>query len=275
MQQIKKGDFFGSHNRLIHLDHIVITETVYTHRRVDWHYHENTYFTYLLEGYLGETNKKESYILEPGSLLFHNWQEAHCNEMKSDHSRGFHVEIEKEWFDQYDLDYTIGEGSNMLIHPLIKGTFDRLYLESRISDTATELSITSLMLSLFEKINENNTVNTLPKPTWINRLNNILHDECEKRHSLNSLACQLDVHPAHISRAFPHYFGVTFGEFIRKLRVDKAAALLKCSPKTMTEIAFECGFSDQSHFNRCFKKIYSTTPLRYKKIIAPGINSRC
>ncbi|CAM4408367.1 hypothetical protein [Flavobacterium terrigena] len=73
MNQLKKGEFYGTHYQKSTFENIIITDTEYTHSKVDWHYHENPYFTYLLEGKLFESNKKESYYLEPGNLLFHNW----------------------------------------------------------------------------------------------------------------------------------------------------------------------------------------------------------
>ena len=61
MNLLRTGHFFGETNRRICLDGITLTDTEYTHERVDWHYHENAYFTFILQGKLIEGNKKESY----------------------------------------------------------------------------------------------------------------------------------------------------------------------------------------------------------------------
>jgi AraC family transcriptional regulator len=37
--------------------------------------------------------------------------------------------------------------------------------------------------------------------------------------------------------------------------------------RLLTEIAFECGFADQSHFIRSFKNYYEVTPSEYRKLI--------
>lgn len=275
MQRIKKGDFFGSHHHVIQFDNVVVTETEYTHDRVDWHYHENAYFTYLLNGELFEANRKQSYILDSGSLLYHNWQDPHYNEKRTDYSRGFHVEIEKKWFDRYELDNKVGEGSQLLIHPLIKGEFDQLYLETKINDSVSELSIHGILLRIFTLLKEKQDSYDPSNPDWIPVLKELLHDECAGNHSLTSLSKRLNIHPVHISRAFPRYFATTFGNYIRKLRLDKAAILLKDSNKTVTEIAYDCGFADQSHLIRCFKNFYGMTPLQYQKIVGHSKNSLC
>lgn len=60
--------------------------------------------------------------------------------------------------------------------------------------------------------------------------------------------------------------GETFSHFVLRLRLDKAAAML-VSKKQMrvAEIAFLCGFSDLSYFNRSFRKRFGETPREYRK----------
>ena len=79
MKQSQKGEFYGQTNKTINLEGITLTDTVYTHDKVDWHYHENAYFTFILQGNVIEGNKKEIYNCSAGDLLFHNWQEPHYN----------------------------------------------------------------------------------------------------------------------------------------------------------------------------------------------------
>ncbi|MEX0274631.1 MAG: AraC family transcriptional regulator, partial [Flavobacteriaceae bacterium] len=75
MKRLREGQYFGNSNFKVSFDGISITDTEYTHDYVDWHGHENPYFTFLLQGKLIEENKKETYCLSQGSLLFHNWQD--------------------------------------------------------------------------------------------------------------------------------------------------------------------------------------------------------
>nr|WP_314896733.1 AraC family transcriptional regulator [uncultured Flavobacterium sp.] len=58
---------------------------------------------------------------------------------------------------------------------------------------------------------------------------------------------------------------MSFGEYIRKLRIEKAIQLMQSSQYSLSEIAYLTGFSDQSHFNRIFKKHSGKTPTAYKK----------
>ena len=58
MKHLKTGQFYGITNETIHLAGVTLTDTEYTHEKVDWHYHENAYFTFLLEGAVLEGNKR-------------------------------------------------------------------------------------------------------------------------------------------------------------------------------------------------------------------------
>ncbi len=91
METLKTGSFYGQTNQTLHLDFATITDTEYTHDKVDWHYHENAYFTFILDGKVIEGNKKEVYNCTAGSLLFHNWQDPNYNIKPKGYTRGFHI----------------------------------------------------------------------------------------------------------------------------------------------------------------------------------------
>jgi AraC-like DNA-binding protein len=74
------------------------------------------------------------------------------------------------------------------------------------------------------------------------------------------------VHPSYLSREFSKYFdNLSFGDYIRKLRVEKAIQLFQDPKLTMADVAYLTGFSDQSHFARIFKKTTGKSPLVYRK----------
>ena len=60
--------------------------------------------------------------------------------------------------------------------------------------------------------------------------------------------------------------GETFSHFVLRQRLDKAAALLVSKRNLrISEIAFLCGFSDLSYFNRSFKKRFAENPRAYRR----------
>ncbi|WP_163707577.1 helix-turn-helix domain-containing protein [Mangrovibacterium lignilyticum] len=69
-------------------------------------------------------------------------------------------------------------------------------------------------------------------------------------------------------RDFQQIYNETPGKWIMKRRVKHAANLLVNSSQTVTEVAFETGFEDLSHFSRVFKQVTGKAPREYKKSIA-------
>lgn len=263
MNKLNAGEFFGSHLQKSTCKNIVITDTEYTHKKVDWHYHENPYFTYLLQGKLFEANKKREYYLEPGSLLFHNWQDAHRNVKPNEFTRGFHVELSHQWFMDFDIQLKDFEGSLDLRNPTTKAVMNSIFIESKINDSCSILSIDSLLIELFESMITRKK--NYSKPTWVDSLRELLLEE-QTDYSLKNLSKILGIHPVHLSREFSRYFGTNLGNYVRLLKLNKAFFMLLSSSYSMTEIGYLCGFYDQSHFISNFKRIYHTTPtdLRHK-----------
>ena len=260
MDLLKKGEFFGTHYQKSTFENIIITDTEYTHPKVDWHYHENPYFTYLLQGKLFESNKKESYYLAPGSLLFHNWQDAHYNLKPPEYTRGFHIEMNENWFSNYDVKITDFEGSINIENPLIKDLMNKVYVESKIKDQYSNLGIETLLIEIFRNLKENDKLSA-KKPDWVNKLEELLLEE-QMDYSLSNLSSAVGIHPIHLSRAFRSYFGTSLSNYIRLLKVNKAFCLIASNKISMTDICYQCGFYDQSHFISSFKRIYHTTPTK-------------
>jgi len=105
-------------------------------------------------------------------------------------------------------------------------------------------------------------------PAWAKELKEILQDHIDTNLSLKEISKSLDIHPAYLSREFSKYFdNLSFGDYIRKQRIEKAIELLNNSSYSLTEIAYLTGFSDQSHFTRIFKLHTGKSPSVYRREI--------
>jgi hypothetical protein len=107
-------------------------------------------------------------------------------------------------------------------------------------------------------------------PTWAQEIKEIIQDQIDTNLalSLKEIAQTLKVHPTYLSREFSKYFeNLSFGDYIRKLRIEKSIEMMKEPKYSLTEIAYLTGFSDQSHFNRVFKQHTGQSPSAYRKSI--------
>ena len=94
-------------------------------------------------------------------------------------------------------------------------------------------------------------------PAWVKELRELIQDQIDTNFSLSlgEVSKNLDVHPAYLSREFSKYFDdLSFGDYFRRMRIEKGMKLIESEKYSMGEIAYLTGFSDQSHFSRIFKK---------------------
>jgi AraC-like DNA-binding protein len=81
--------------------------------------------------------------------------------------------------------------------------------------------------------------------------------------TLTDLARIARLSPFHFSRVFAEAFGMPPHAFQTQLRVSHAKALLRLG-RTISDVACETGFADQSHLNRHFKRLVEPSPGRYR-----------
>ena len=85
--------------------------------------------------------------------------------------------------------------------------------------------------------------------------------------SIDQLARIANLSKSYFMGCFKQAAGVGAMEYIIQLRVENACKLLVSTCKTSAEIAFECGFSNLSNFNRHFKNLVGCTPNEYRKSV--------
>ena len=83
--------------------------------------------------------------------------------------------------------------------------------------------------------------------------------------TLDELAEKSHLSKRHFSRIFQECIGRPPIDHLMHVRCQKAAGLLKGTNRTITDIAFDCGFSDSNYFTRCFRKTMSQTPKQYRE----------
>lgn len=93
--------------------------------------------------------------------------------------------------------------------------------------------------------------------------------------SLRQLADVHFISPEHLSRTFKKETNFGFNEFISLVRLQKAEQLLKeRGNRSISEIAYACGFNDSNYFSDKFRRTYGMSPLQYSKSFKVGKSSR-
>jgi AraC family transcriptional regulator len=267
MKLSKRGQFYGNHNETIFLEKMVLNDSDYLKKgRLPWHFHENAYFTFILEGGVFEGNKKGVFECPAGSLIFHDRHEPHYNIASNKFTRGFHVEIEPSWFELYGIHSAVKERGVNISDPRIRILMYNVFKESKTSGKFRQLGIDALLLKIFSLLSKETCRSNEKNPPWLAKVRDMLHAPSSNL-QLSAIAQEAGIHPVHLSREFSRYFHVNLGDYIRAIKIERALSLLPNKDLSLTDIAFECDFADQSHFIRAFKSYQQITPLRYRKLL--------
>jgi AraC family transcriptional regulator len=143
----------------------------------------------------------------------------------------------------------------------------KLAAELRASDSAAPLAAEGVALEILAATAREAAIDRRlgRPPIWLSSAEEYLRARIGAPVGLSELADAVGVNPAHLARVFRTRFGISVGEYGRRLRLDWAATQIARGDRPIAEIAAEAGFADQSHFTRLFKRHAGTTPGRYRE----------
>ncbi|GEM_PF-262053 len=122
-------------------------------------------------------------------------------------------------------------------------------------------------------------VDSAPNPSdWDRRLADVVnHIHANYRQQIKSetLVRIAHVSESHLKRIFRRLFSLSPIGYVILTRVNAARDLLENTSRTVSDIAQEVGFYDQSHFIRHFKGLRGCTPNQYRKLKAREATSGC
>lgn len=82
--------------------------------------------------------------------------------------------------------------------------------------------------------------------------------------SILDLATLTGMSESHFSRSFKHSVGIAPYQYLMQQRVERAKQLLKQQATSISDIALDCGFANQTHFTRVFRQTTGMTPKAYR-----------
>ena len=159
-------------------------------------------------------------------------------------------------------DYELLE-TGMIVYDALYSWATHLYQQNHLQNSPFE----KLLHEVYNKFLKDKKASG-KTPLWVKELKNIIQDQIDAQFTfdLKKISSELDLNPSYLSREFSkHFEDLNFGEYVRKLRIEKAINLIENSTHTLTEIAYMTGFSDQSHFTRIFKLHTGKNPSSYRK----------
>jgi AraC-like DNA-binding protein len=99
----------------------------------------------------------------------------------------------------------------------------------------------------------------------VSKLMHFLQENFRTEITLEQAASVADLQLHSFCRFFKQLTHHTFSDFLNEVRIGFACKLLQQSDLPVTQVAYECGYSNISYFNRTFKKIHGITPREYRQ----------
>jgi AraC family transcriptional regulator len=267
MIALKKGNFLGQIRHFTEASGIIASVTSYPRIRYteSRHFHETFHLSFILQGGNLEKRQKRAIDCLPATVTFYDPGEVHQGVDILPGSSQINLEMTDQFMAKNDL---IVHAAKLEKSHSVNARFMMLkvYRELTINDQDTPLGIESAVLPFFKftnKVGSNHSA-----PGWTSKINEALYDLWNEKLTLSELAGIADLHPANLSGYFPRYFGCTLGEYRRKIKMEKALELLGSKNIQLTDLAYHCGFADQSHFTRTCKQLTGWNPKQLKAIFA-------
>ena len=160
-------------------------------------------------------------------------------------------------------DYKLLE-TGMVIYDALYSWATHLHKQKHLQNSPFE----NLLHEVYSRFLKEKEKNKKKIPNWVKELKGIIQDRVDTQFTfdLKKISSDLELNPSYLSMEFSKYFeDLNFGDYIRKIRIDKAIQHIQNSSYSLTEIAYLTGFSDQSHFTRIFKQHTGKNPSAYRK----------
>jgi AraC family transcriptional regulator len=229
--------------------------------RLPAHAHERPALSFVLDGHREHRCGRRAFDCVPGSMMIVPAGCMHTSAFGRRPSRGVMVEA----LDTSRLPAALFDEPRMRRGERAAAAA-AIARELQQSDDVSPLALESVALEVLvaEHRAGNASAGAGVPPRWLRDVRDLLAASFQAPPGLAALAAAGRVHPAHLARQFRHYFGRSAGEFVRELRLQRAAALLDDGQLAISEIASACGFADQSHLTRAFRRAFGVTPARWR-----------
>jgi AraC family transcriptional regulator len=249
-----------------------LTEGVHANgTALPWHTHLGPTMCFVLQGSFTEISGGVSIHCRPATFKVTPAGERHCDRFDQGDVRGLMIEVDLARVESVRPYSRLLEERVAFQGGLLAAIAGRVHQEFRRMDQAAPLVIEGLLLELLAAGARLSSVDRPgSQPTWLGDVLEMLRGDTGTHWTLSQLAAAVEVHPVTLARAFRRTHSCSVGEYVRRLRIERAAQELGGSTRSIAEIAMSAGFADQSHFSNVFRRQTGMSPSAFRRSIRPS-----
>jgi len=248
-------------------DSFTITERIYEPAlQLPRHSHGEAYFIFPLAGSFSDVFAGREELCYPGVVLFRPVDIPHSNVFHTNGARSLQVQMQPAMIQELSSAASLALDVSTLMAPEAVSLAGKLREVFWTEPLATSrLLLESMIVELLVEAHKKRPLAATGISPAALRVADLLRSDLNTTLDLQDMARLVDLHPVQLCREFKKTFRCTMGEFLQRCRVEKARELLSRSEQPLGDIAQQCGFYDQSHFTRSFRRLTGQNPLKYRK----------
>ena len=248
------------------------------------HSHQYNEIYFLQSGKCNVYIDNETYCLEDGSVLFipafkeHTFIYPFTQDIKR---TVLYISTEQlNWYFNKDFKDEI---NNLFINKHLQlsrksfsnlsNIFEKIQFEKYSLDNMSELLTKAYFFELIiylircQRYTHNINQKTNLSNITIGEIVNFIENNYSRQLTLPEIAAQFGISESSLTKKIKIFTNMTFKEYLTKTRIEEAKSLLISSEKSITEIAYECGYNNSNFFGDVFKKAVGMSPSSYRKML--------
>ena len=270
-------DYSYKHN------YIEFSSNIYRVSTYHYNWHAETEIFILLKGSVEMSCNGEVFTLKPLDVVIISPQVGHATLALEEDTIAFVTHVGNEFYQQYDSDFgtyqfilrsddstrhnefftTLRHHAAMTMLLMTKGEspVHRMWIEHHYLALAGDVF---REFDPIKKVHENARPGDI-KPASFDNMIAYIDEHYEQKIELEDIAKIGGYNVAYTSQFFKRQMGISFVEYVLRLRIRDATVRLASTDEAVARIASDCGFADVKAFNMAFKKHFNMTPTEYRK----------
>jgi len=264
-------------------NHIDFNSDIYKVSTYHYNWHSGVEVLILLKGRIDMSCNSEVFTMEPLDTIVISPQVGHATLALEEDTTALVIHVSKEFFQYFDPNFGMyqfvlrsdktnrdNEFFTALRHRAAQMMLLMVNSESLANQLCLENHYLAMMSDIYREIDAVKTIPVQTKPVdmtvaTFDKMIAYIDENYKQKIELEDIAKIGGYNVNYTSQFFKRQLGVSFLEYLLRLRLREATVRLANSEDGVAHIASSCGFADIKAFNVAFKKHFHTTPSEYRK----------